>query len=214
MQFSNRILNCDLLGIREDLDFYHLLSAKLSKAIQSFAILFVASKNDYSATKFHNMCNGQANTITIIKSHSNHIFGGYKASRWHPLQYNHHPNSFLFLIRGKETSSSENKYPQAIHTQPPIDHYFDSSVHYDTNRGPQFGTWGAFDISIKDRCDSPLPDKSSLNFTEHNYTRLLNYWDSSGNGHDCDLSGGEHDSLGRHSFFQVIDYVVIKIIHT
>lgn len=85
MQFSKRVIGCNMLTIREDLDFYDLLLSKLGEDLltNKFKLLFRASEYQYKVSEFHKLCDGQGPTITIIKSNFfENIFGGFTSIKW------------------------------------------------------------------------------------------------------------------------------------
>ena len=81
VQFSNKIIGCKLLTIKQDMDFFKLLVTKLP-SIRKFNHLFRASDHQYSAAKFHDLCDDKEGTLVIIKSNWGNIFGGYTLKSW------------------------------------------------------------------------------------------------------------------------------------
>ena len=100
LKFAKRIIGCRLLSIKEDLDFYQLLSTKLSSNPR-LKLLFRASENYYSARKFHEKCDDKGATITIIQSNWGNIFGGYVSNSWGKTTRDE--NAFLFIIKSDES---------------------------------------------------------------------------------------------------------------
>jgi hypothetical protein len=49
---------------------------------QKWNLAYRASNNCFGARNFHEKCDGLSNTITIIKSESGAIFGGFTGARW------------------------------------------------------------------------------------------------------------------------------------
>ena len=105
MKFSNRIIGCKLLTIKQDIKFFKLLTTKLP-SIRRFNLLFRASDHKYSAAKFHEYCDNKPGTITIIKSNWGNIFGGYTSKSWtsNNFFYIKDENAFLFLIKSDDES--------------------------------------------------------------------------------------------------------------
>ena len=210
--FSQKIIGCDLLTGNEDLEFYKLLTAKMQISAEtlSFTTLYKASDNHYSNASFHELCDGHAPTVTIIKSTDGNIFGGYTTKPWASNEcFVTDNNAFLFLIKSND-SKQQNQCPQAFD----IKRIESGTAILGTEeRGPVFG--GGYDISIGTDCNDELPDDKSLaSSKKHSYTWVdcdasydygVDYFNLSGSDYKRD--GG---FLGR-VFFQVIDYFVIKI---
>ena len=76
IQFSNRIIGCKLLTIKEDLDFFNLLLTELP-SIRRFKLFFRASDHQFSAKKFHEYCNNKGSIMIMIQSNWGNVFGGY-----------------------------------------------------------------------------------------------------------------------------------------
>jgi hypothetical protein len=63
-------------------------------------LLYRATRDGFTGKAFHSKCDGKGNTITIIKSHLNYVFGGYASSAWNSSEkYINDPNAFLFSLR-------------------------------------------------------------------------------------------------------------------
>ena len=146
--FSEKMFDSKILSFKRDTDLLKLLNTTLS--FKSSSLLFRASENDYLASKFHQMCDGKAPTITIIKSHWGNIFGGYTCIPWSSDRglVIDKGDSFIFLIHSKR--------PIANHDLPKIWNYkdkgqFDQEVFHSASQGPSFG--GGSDIKIMNRCN-------------------------------------------------------------
>eukprot|EP01084_Bolivina_argentea_P103956 186189_1 len=56
---------------------HQIFSNKLLTTNIEYDLLFRASEHKYSASKFHEFCDGKSSLVTIIKNEFGHIFGGY-----------------------------------------------------------------------------------------------------------------------------------------
>ena len=93
---------------------------------QKFKLLYRASEDGFSSTKFHEKCDGIKNTLTIIKSTYDDIFGGYTGAAWDcDEHYINDTNTFIFSLINFSNGSFKAEY---INNQ-----YFKS------NYGPTFG---------------------------------------------------------------------------
>jgi len=49
---------------------------------QEWDLKYRASKDGFKSTDFHRKCDGIPNTLTVIKSKSGNIFGGFIEQKW------------------------------------------------------------------------------------------------------------------------------------
>ena len=100
-KFAKRIIGCNLLTMKQDLDFYQKIYNKIPFKINKFTLIFRASKYNYSAQKFHEICdNNNVNfaNICFIKSKIGNIFGGFTTSAWGKNMNCLDEYAFLFMI--------------------------------------------------------------------------------------------------------------------
>ena len=72
----------------------------------NFKLLYKASTDGDTKNIFHNKCDNQGPTVSIIESNDGHIFGGYASQSWDKnTHFISDVNSFLFNINAKR------KYP-------------------------------------------------------------------------------------------------------
>lgn len=72
------------------------------------ALLYRATRDNFSSASFHLRCDGKANTITIIKTNTNFVFGGYTAAKWtSDRNYSCDPAAFIFSLRRNGVSNKE-----------------------------------------------------------------------------------------------------------
>ena len=65
--------------------------------------MYRASRDGFSAEDFHSKCNETENTLTVIKSVSGNVFGGYTDRAWNSNDgYLRDPNAFIFSLINKE----------------------------------------------------------------------------------------------------------------
>lgn len=83
--------------------------AKITKA----NLLYRASQHDFSAHKFHELCDGHTNTLTIIITEHDKIIGGYTPLPWKTGSGEWYPDeeqkSFIFNLSSGEKYSLMNK---------------------------------------------------------------------------------------------------------
>ena len=117
-------------------------------------LIYRASRDGFSAYNIHSKCNGVSNTVTIIKTTSNSVFGGFTSASWPSSYYEwkYDSNAFIFSLRRE---GSQNK--QRLNVTIP-NYAFYGSYYY--NYGPIFG--GGHDISVYDSSNQNYNSYSNL----------------------------------------------------
>ena len=73
-------------------------------------MLYRASKDGFSAANFHTKCDGQSNTLTIIKSTNGKIFGGFTTKSWSQnAGFVADPEAFIFSLTNNQNKSTKFK---------------------------------------------------------------------------------------------------------
>jgi hypothetical protein len=69
-----------------------------------FEMLYSAKKNGDTSSKFHELCDNQNNTLIIIKTKTDNIFGGFARKTWNSMETGRKKDnkSFLFSLRKKK----------------------------------------------------------------------------------------------------------------
>lgn len=93
--------------IVKSIDFYKILMSKFKINVK-WKLLYRASVDGYTAYDFHSKCDTHSNTLTMIKTTDNYVFGGYTRALWaDDYRYNHYggqcrykndDNSFIFSL--------------------------------------------------------------------------------------------------------------------
>lgn len=66
---------------------------------KKFQLLYRASEDGFSSANFHEKCDGVKNTLTIVKTTNNNIFGDYTGGAWNSSgNYVHDTSSFMFSL--------------------------------------------------------------------------------------------------------------------
>ena len=202
VQYSKRIIGCNLLSIKDDIKFFKLLSTMLG-SIKRLKLLYRASDHRYSSTAFHALCDNKGPTITIIKSNWGNVFGGYTSKSWSSKPAFHaDPEAFLFLIRSND-KAVQNKCPMIFNLK---ETEFRTAVFHSYLCGPSFGL--GHDISTKDNCNKRIDFGDCFEF-ESSYTNFESY---EMNG-DISLCGGKIQPLQTVKLcpFKAMDYHVYQI---
>lgn len=74
-----------------------LLSTQIE--VESTQLLYKASRDGYLSSVFHNFCNNQGPTLTLIRNDQNRVFGGFTTVSWRSdSSFSPDPYSFLFSL--------------------------------------------------------------------------------------------------------------------
>jgi hypothetical protein len=114
--------------------------------------LWRGSRHGFGAKEFHSRCDGVKNTLTIIKTTTGFIFGGYTSQAWtspQNSQYKRDPHAFLFTFKNPFNKPMKLKV---------IDPNY--AVYHDYSYGPTFGWW--HDLYV---CDDSNLKKSSYSWS-------------------------------------------------
>lgn len=151
-----------------------------------FRLLYKISRDGCSGTKFHQKCDGQGATVTVLYNTNNTIYGGYLSKSWNSSGgYINDPNAFLFRLQ-YNGSSNPLKFQVSSATY---------AGHGNSNYGPTFG--GGPDIQTF----SGTISKSGNVFSLNGYFGL---------GNSYNLNGQNVNTITNNSL-QVTDLEVYKV---
>jgi hypothetical protein len=127
------------------------LSLKEMLNLKELKLVYRASRDGFAAYSFHSKCDGISNTVTIIKTTSNSVFGGFTSATWTSYGYwTYDPNAFIFSLRRSGISNKER-----LNVTNP---YYAIYGHY--SYGPTFG--GGHDIYVSDYSNTNEYSSSNL----------------------------------------------------
>ena len=110
---------------------------------QKWGLCYRGSRDGFSAKNFHEKCDEMPDTLTIVKTTSDCIFGGYSRAEWSSNEcYKFEKGAFVFSLSNK--LNKPMVFSQIAGDQ--------KTIHCDPNFGPCFGSGPDFRIS--DACDS------------------------------------------------------------
>jgi hypothetical protein len=106
---------------------------------QKWRLLYRASEQGFGSKDFHKNCDNYGQTLTIIKSTSGFIFGGYNQVTW-DLTSESKPDydAFLFSLVNRENKPIKMKITQG---------YEKTAIDCGSNSGPTFGVGNDLFIS-------------------------------------------------------------------
>jgi hypothetical protein len=111
--------------------------------LYEFKLILRGSRDGFSPSKFHEICDNQSHTISIVKvKDSNEILGGYNPIIWKPgYGFGITKDSFIFSFMNKENVEESNLGRV---------NYEDCAIENDPCRGPVFG-YSDLNILFNDR---------------------------------------------------------------
>ncbi len=123
---------------------------------KQWKLQYRATRDGFSAKKFHSKCETVANTLTIIKSEHGNIFGGFTEKAWNSSdKFYEDQNAFIFSLVNKE-----NKPFKAMCTNGA------KAIYCLSTHGPTFG--GGYDIHIASDSNSNQTSYSNFGYNYKN----------------------------------------------
>lgn len=116
------------------------LSSWIGKSCQ-FELLYKISRDGCCSDTFHDICDGEGPTVTILYCTDNTVYGGFLSQSWTSSgNYIDDPNAFLFIL-SHQSVQNPRKFPLTDHTKAAFAH---------KQFGPTFG-----DVSGRDMIRLP-----------------------------------------------------------
>jgi len=140
---SNSPTNGTSIDISKSLFYKTLTSNSLFKELilnKKIIFLFKASLQDFSAKKFHEICDKKVNTIVFVKANTGKVFGGYTNCEW---------NSSNNKIEDRDNLSFLFSIDKNIIL--PLINLKDMTILCQANYGPTFGI--GYDLYLCDQCN-------------------------------------------------------------
>ena len=140
------------------------------KNLENISLLYRGSRDGFKASDFHRLCDNKGETLVIIKSTDNYIFGGYTSINWESTKWNGqcgeknnarregHGLEFIFTLK-----NPHNIPPSKYNIQKK---WLDHSICCDINLGPIFG---CNDIRIENNCNTNSNSFSYYDFNPGEY---------------------------------------------
>eukprot|EP00026_Physarum_polycephalum_P011207 Phypoly_transcript_11412.p1 GENE.Phypoly_transcript_11412~~Phypoly_transcript_11412.p1 ORF type:complete len:404 (+),score=58.10 Phypoly_transcript_11412:55-1212(+) len=134
---------------------------------KNFHLLYKATRDGFTASDFHNLCDNQSTTVVVISS-SGYIFGGYFPESWESnCKWKTHPESFIFTL------TNPHSIPPTRYLLKPNDQY--AVMNFSTPNRWCFSFGGGSDMIVCS--DSHKEQHSHFNFPH-------SYLDTTGKGKD------------------------------
>jgi hypothetical protein len=116
-------------------------------------LIYRASRDGFAASSFHSKFDNISNTVTIIKTTSNSVFGGFTSATLKSSGNAYDSNAFIFSLR---RSGNSNKERLNV-TRP------DNAIFSYSSYGPIFGY--GYDICTSDSSNTNLNSYSNLGYS-------------------------------------------------
>jgi len=112
---NNGPFNSKILTFEQSLELMELCEFNLK---EKFNLLYRGSQDGFTGNDFHLKCDGQANTLTILKAkNSEFIFGGFTTVTWESgAHHKSDPNSFIFSLTNKDNKPCKINTSDAEHS--------------------------------------------------------------------------------------------------
>jgi len=82
---------------------------------QHWKLIYRACLDGFHAKDFHGKCDGVANTLTVIKSANNNVFGGFTAAPWNSVgRFEVDKEAFVFSLINKENRMIKIKATEGL----------------------------------------------------------------------------------------------------
>jgi hypothetical protein len=147
-----------------------ILSTSEAKQLYSYiretsdTLLYRGSRDGFTPRAFHSKCDGKANTVTIIKTDKNYVFGGYTASPWKSDRgtYGSDSTAFIFSLRKNGLTKVNPKFKVVDAAR---------AIYNDFRCGPAFGSYEGssfsdimvgFNVDYFNYCDFGASYNSSI----------------------------------------------------
>jgi len=128
-----------------------------------YSLLFRASRDGFAVGTFHQKCDDQGATVCVIRSESNHVFGGYTETSWkHAGAWVRDDKAWIYLLR----SAKGDRPEQWIPIKNP-----ECAIYTNNSYGPTFGA--GHDLVIYDQCNTNTNSYSNLGRSHHMVIMLL-----------------------------------------
>lgn len=127
---------------KEILFLFNHIENSLNKKIKNMELIYRCSKDGDNSKRFHSLCDGKENTLTLVTTSVGKRFGGFTKAEWNSFgSYSEDEKAFLF-------SFEYNEYYPIKKEQK------DYAIYCHKNYGPAFGKGPDFYISSNCRNNS------------------------------------------------------------
>ena len=163
--------NSLILSSGEDTSIYRMTN-KSAKTL-----LYRATRDGFTPAAFHSRCDNISNTITIIKTNLNYVFGGYTSVGWNSNEeWITDSDAYIFSLRRNGISTNEKyvvKSPQYAYIGFSSSNLFAFGAGYDVlisaNSNKNNGSFTNFGFSYQLPLGYTYPSQKAQNYLSGNY---------------------------------------------
>ena len=101
------MMDSTILSEEEKDIFIDIIEENNYKLPFEWKLLYRSSRDGFEPKIFHKKCDGIPNTICIIHTHNNNVFGGYTTIPWGIGAWHTDKYAFIFLIRSSNNYKLE-----------------------------------------------------------------------------------------------------------
>ena len=125
-----------------------------NKTIASFKLIYRASENEFSIQKFHQKCDGVANTLTVIWTEFDRKIGGFTPLKWdisNSYGVDNSKESFIFSLTHNDKFTLQNP---------------EKAIYNGQSYGPIFGD--GHDLLVYDKSNTSNSSYANICHSYHN----------------------------------------------
>ncbi len=129
-------------------------------------LLYRASVDGFRATDFHRKCDGRSNTLSIIKTTDDYVFGGFTKIAWYQTQsygtrYSSDSSAFIFSLINKENTPLKMDIKSDS---------YEYAIYAPSGYGPAFGSGQDFIISDSSNNNTKSHSNLGVSYKFDKYT--------------------------------------------
>ena len=154
------MIDSKILTNDEHIKLYDMVNTQLKNKFKGeWMLLFRATRDGFARKNFYDKCDGKDNTICIIRSEQNNVFGGYTSSKWNKKRSDDHtysdeydcdPFAFIYKIRSNGTLKAEI-FPVTLEGICAVQHYRYGYLSFGDCGNALYFQTGLDDIDIEGR---------------------------------------------------------------
>jgi hypothetical protein len=102
-------------------------------------LIWRGSRDGFGARTFHQLCDNKKNTLLLVKSSNNSVFGGYTSVAWQSPEAERTEadnSAFIFSLKNKNNDPKILKVKQDDYQESQV---LQDAVYHSTSCGPTFG---------------------------------------------------------------------------